>query len=196
MWYHTCLYCERTFGSLESVRQHMHDKGHRRVIFDEDGQLELSDYYDFSQSYPDWQRVSADEADQDLAVVAVPEEQCFMDYSTMELVLPSGARLGHRAMRRYYRQRFRAPDTRESVRTQRIVAQYKALGAVRVAALTPKEARARHQRLQHAKRERAHVHKANNFSAVRPVLAPSGIVRMYTYTRTRRLRRPTALAPP
>ncbi len=38
-----------------------------------------------------------------------------------ELVLASGARLGHRALRRYYRQRFRTEDTRESVLTHQLL---------------------------------------------------------------------------
>ena len=38
-----------------------------------------------------------------------------------ELVLPSGARVGHRAVRHYYKQHFRQEDNRDSVVTQRMV---------------------------------------------------------------------------
>ncbi|KAJ1949062.1 pre-60S factor rei1, partial [Dispira parvispora] len=52
-----CLYCNgrgRGLRSTEAVRRHMQDKGHCMIAYsDEIDILELSDYYDFSTSYPD-----------------------------------------------------------------------------------------------------------------------------------------------
>ncbi|CAO1615950.1 unnamed protein product [Parajaminaea phylloscopi] len=129
---HLCLYCNgrgRGFNTAEAVRKHMLDKYHCKVAYDrEEDQLELSDFYDFSSSYPDYQSRGTGEAaegeewedmdedgiegsegsdmdddddaeDADLA----PNGLRYGD-SELELVLPSGARLGHRSLARYYRQ--------------------------------------------------------------------------------------------
>jgi pre-60S factor REI1 len=47
---------------------------------------------------------------------------------TMELILPSGVALGHRSLKRYYRQRFRREDTRMSVVINKVASTYRALG--------------------------------------------------------------------
>ncbi len=46
----------------------------------------------------------------------------------MELVLPSGTRLGHRSLQRYYKQRLRTTEPRESILINRLASQYRALG--------------------------------------------------------------------
>lgn len=43
--------------------------------------------------------------------------------STFEIVLPSGARVGHRSLRRYYRQSFATEDNRDSVVIQKLVSE-------------------------------------------------------------------------
>ncbi|PWN87138.1 hypothetical protein FA10DRAFT_269745 [Acaromyces ingoldii] len=128
-----CLYCNgrgRGFQTAEAVRKHMLDKSHCKVAYDfEDDKLELSDFYDFTSSYPDagWEDVSDDgeelvDGDDDEAIT---EEDGDSDEETLpatdggirfgdnelELVLPSGARLGHRSLRRYYNQSLRPPDS-------------------------------------------------------------------------------------
>ena len=58
--YFECLKCNgkgRAFQSLEAVRKHMVDKGHCMIDYSEEGALELSEYYDFSSSYPDHEEV-------------------------------------------------------------------------------------------------------------------------------------------
>ncbi|TFY55858.1 hypothetical protein EVJ58_g7987 [Rhodofomes roseus] len=149
-----CIHCNgkgREFRTLDAVRKHMLDKGHCKIAYDtEDDRLEISDFYDFSASYPDaqneprkkakraahdgdasdseaeteeWEDVdgeasgsdvdevvdeSASEADSDSD--GVPDNQLSYGDTEYELVLPSGARIGHRSMRRYYAQSFtRAP---------------------------------------------------------------------------------------
>ena len=55
--YHMCLLCNgrgRAFRSMEAARGHMVDKGHCFVEYEEEGQLELEEFYDFSSSYPDY----------------------------------------------------------------------------------------------------------------------------------------------
>ena len=141
-----CLRCNmrgKNFHSLEGVRRHMVDKGHCMVDYEIDGQFELEDFYDFSSSYPDydgeWEDVedaqgedaegdgAGDEMEVDERTLAlgrddsVPETRTYVD--GMDLVLPSGARAGHRALRYIYRQKFRPTDDRDSVVIQRLMAQ-------------------------------------------------------------------------
>lgn len=145
-----CIACpSREFRTMDAVRKHMIDKGHCRIGYDTESQrLEISDYYDFSSSYPDaearrkrkeeradrraeraaqkeaarqdaeWEDVEdveeGEEADE--IVDESPSESDGDSESTVddnglsygdtpyELVLPSGARIGHRSMRRYYAQ--------------------------------------------------------------------------------------------
>ncbi len=128
-----CLYCNgkgREFRTLEAVRKHMVDKSHCKIAYDsQKDQLEISDYYDFTSSYPDakkadenedeWEDVADDGEEPDEFVDVedtddktssedeVPESQVTFGDSHLELVLPSGARIGHRSMKRYYAQSFR-----------------------------------------------------------------------------------------
>lgn len=127
-----CLYCNgrgRAFNGMEAVRKHMIDRSHCKIAYDnEEDQLELSDFYDFTSSYPDaeteggeWEDEEGDagddgdDGDDDDAEVTGSGESTtggkipqgngirYGD-SELELVLPSGARLGHRSLRRYYDQ--------------------------------------------------------------------------------------------
>ncbi|KAH8985988.1 C2H2 type zinc-finger-domain-containing protein [Lactarius hatsudake] len=164
-----CIYCNgkgREFRTLDAVRKHMLDKGHCKIAYDsERDMLELSDYYDFSSSYPDaeerrrrkeerrakraaaeaaegWEDVDEDDDQVDEVVDEPPssssssssssddssdtdslpeeeaENQITYGDSHFELVLPSGNRIGHRSMRRYYAQSFsgRAPEDPNSGR--------------------------------------------------------------------------------
>ncbi|KAF9451249.1 hypothetical protein P691DRAFT_757411 [Macrolepiota fuliginosa MF-IS2] len=141
-----CIYCNgkgREFRTLDAVRKHMVDKSHCKIAYDTgDERLEVSDYYDFTTSYPDlkpkknrvvadgneeWEDVEDEEADSDEVDEVIDEEaddddeededdededeeilddQITYGDSHLELVLPSGARIGHRSMRRYYVQSF------------------------------------------------------------------------------------------
>lgn len=143
-----CIFCNdkgREFRSMDAVRKHMVDKGHCKIAYEtEIDRLEVSDYYDFSSSYPDgepprkkkskksskaqvedeeWEEVPDEDAEVDEIVdddASEPEHSETDDESDeelldtqltygdteYELVLPSGARIGHRTMRRYYAQSF------------------------------------------------------------------------------------------
>ncbi|GBE81264.1 Cytoplasmic 60S subunit biogenesis factor [Sparassis crispa] len=137
-----CIFCNgrgREFRTLDAVRKHMVDKGHCKIAYDSgEDRLEVSDFYDFTSSYPDatqktkkksadgteneWEDVDESDEDADGEVDEVveegvsdgsdddsdevPDNQITYGDSHFELVLPSGARIGHRSMRRYYAQSF------------------------------------------------------------------------------------------
>ncbi|SPO32373.1 related to REI1 - cytoplasmic pre-60S factor [Ustilago trichophora] len=124
------------FHNVESVRNHMLDKYHCKIAYsDPEDQLELGDFYDFTSSYPadedeEWEDADGDDIedeDEDMEVdgegqvldlttkskkssstdVEERDDQIRYGDSELELVLPSGARLGHRSLRRYYQQSLR-----------------------------------------------------------------------------------------
>ena len=57
----------------------------------------LCRFYDYSSSYPEGERMD-DDNDGDREV-----EENLIDDTGYELVLPSGAKIGHRSLHRYYR---------------------------------------------------------------------------------------------
>ena len=112
-----CLVCSYQGRSLEAVRAHMLSKSHCRVPYElEDEKLEISEFYDFSRTYQDhpdnlaegddagneedWEDVGSDEDDEDDE--DVPQEYLYND--GVELHLPTGMKIGHRSLQRYYRQ--------------------------------------------------------------------------------------------
>ncbi|KAF5386098.1 hypothetical protein D9615_002442 [Tricholomella constricta] len=137
-----CIFCNdkgREFRSLEAVRKHMVDKSHCKIAYDSsDDRLEISDFYDFTSSYPAevrkkrggrddseevWEDVNGEDGSDVDEIVeenesdegsslesdsgeSLPENEITYGDSDLELVLPSGARIGHRTMRRYYAQSF------------------------------------------------------------------------------------------
>jgi len=143
----------------------MIDKGHCFVNYDEEGQLELGEfYYDPEHDEDDdaWEDVedgededecgsaSANAADThvlastETALVAEDAHRPSTSKGDIELyvkrhgkpavvtgydlVLPSGARAGHRTLKRFYRQKFANEDTRDSVVIQKLVTEYSAIG--------------------------------------------------------------------
>ncbi|XP_078655879.1 cytoplasmic 60S subunit biogenesis factor ZNF622-like isoform X1 [Branchiostoma floridae x Branchiostoma belcheri] len=128
-----CLYCNekgRTFYSLEAAQGHMRDKGHTKMLMEGDAMLEYADFYDFRKSYPDYQSEGAAGGQEEEEEPVEKEELRITDDDT-QLVLPSGSRVGHRALQRYWRQNLipsmsHRSSGREAV--GRLMAQYKALG--------------------------------------------------------------------
>ncbi|KAG5842104.1 hypothetical protein ANANG_G00174120 [Anguilla anguilla] len=125
-----CLWCNekgRSFYSTEAVQAHMSDKSHCKLFTDGDTALEFADFYDFRCSYPD-QKEGEDDAQEE----GLPEKNVEYDDETMELTLPSGAKIGHRSLMRYYKQRFGAPRTVAVAHNRnavgRVLKQYRALG--------------------------------------------------------------------
>lgn len=117
-----CLACSYQGKNLEAVREHMRKKRHMRIPYErEHEKLEISDYYDFSSTYTsatdnatidctsphqaddEWEDVSDTADDSDELDEGSHESDSIIDLGT-ELMLPSGAIVGHRSMSRYYRQ--------------------------------------------------------------------------------------------
>jgi len=93
---HMCLWCGhlgRQFPSTDAVQKHMLDKGHCRMFHEGEVLLEYSDFYDFSTSYPD-----EGDPNEEIEVNVIND-------TGFELLLPSGATIGHRSLNRYYRQK-------------------------------------------------------------------------------------------
>uniref|UniRef100_A0A8C8DP09 Zinc finger protein 622 n=1 Tax=Oryzias sinensis TaxID=183150 RepID=A0A8C8DP09_9TELE len=127
-----CLWCNekgRSFYSTEAVQSHMTDKSHCKLFTDGDAALEFADFYDFRSSYPDRKEgEKEEEADEEL-----PDDgNLEYDEDTLELTLPSGAKVGHRSLVRYYKQRFGTQRalvlTHNTKAVGRVLRQYKALG--------------------------------------------------------------------
>jgi len=91
-----CLWCSekgKRFNSLDAVQKHMVDKGHCKMLHEGDALVEYDEFYDYSSSYPEGQ-------DDPEAEVAVDN----LDSDGFQLVLPSGATVGHRSLMRYFKQ--------------------------------------------------------------------------------------------
>ncbi|EHB02941.1 Zinc finger protein 622 [Heterocephalus glaber] len=126
-----CLWCNekgKSFYSTEAVQAHMSDKSHCKLFTDGDAALEFADFYDFRSSYPDHKEGEDPHGTEELP----SEKHLEYDDETMELILPSGARVGHRSLMRYYRQRFGLSRAVAVARNQkavgRVLRQYRALG--------------------------------------------------------------------
>ncbi|XP_005177355.1 cytoplasmic 60S subunit biogenesis factor ZNF622 [Musca domestica] len=120
-----CLWCNdrgKTFYSLDAVRKHMIDKGHCQMLHEGLALAEYADYYDYSSSYPDH------EEGMDVDEEVVPE---LLDGDEYQLVLPSGATIGHRSLLRYYKQRLnpnRALVPQKSSKLHHVLSTYRSLG--------------------------------------------------------------------
>lgn len=127
-----CLWCNekgRSFYSTEAVQSHMTDKSHCKLFTDGDAALEFADFYDFRSSYPD----RKEGEDEEMKDEELPDDKNLeYDDETLELTLPSGAKIGHRSLMRYYKQRFGLQRTVALVHNKnavgRVLRQYKALG--------------------------------------------------------------------
>lgn len=110
-----CIVCNFEGRSLEAVRAHMLAKRHCRIPYEEeDEKFEISQYYNFTSTYEqqpmedgkeeDWEDVESGEED-DASEDDIPEDYIYHD--GVELHLPSGIKVGHRSLQRYYKQNLR-----------------------------------------------------------------------------------------
>ncbi|XP_055380006.1 cytoplasmic 60S subunit biogenesis factor ZNF622 [Condylostylus longicornis] len=121
-----CLWCNdkgKTFYSLDAVRKHMKDKGHCKMWHEGIALAEYSDFYDYSSTYPD--NVEGMDIDEEFE----PE---LLEGDEYQLVLPSGAVIGHRSLLRYYKQRLN-PNRAVTIhkndkKLHKVLLQYRALG--------------------------------------------------------------------
>ena len=120
-----CLYCNdrgKAYHSAEAVQQHMVSKSHCKIFFEDDAAFEYAEYYDYSSSYPE-----GHEGPQ-CQTLAIPENAAYVN-DDLELVLPSGVAVGHRALRYVYKQRVPTLEHRKAALVSRLLAQYRALGS-------------------------------------------------------------------
>lgn len=98
-----CLWCNRAFRDTAAVRKHMADKGHFKILHDNTTLAEYADFYDYTTSYPEG---CAPDAAMEGGGGEEEEEVDIdhLDDGGYQLVLPSGATIGHRSLMRYYRQ--------------------------------------------------------------------------------------------
>lgn len=108
---YTCLYCQRSFNSTKSCQQHMISLSHCKIAYEEGVDLDdIGDFYDFTATYEGRDDMEVDEngeiinADQELQIT-----------SAGDLQLPNGLLLGHRAFRRYFKQKYRPPVENEAL---------------------------------------------------------------------------------
>ena len=136
---HTCLYCGQMFRSAMACRQHMIDKSHCKIKYDEQEDMdEFGEFYDFSSSYADASDprrdvVSEDEDEDD--EVLVGESNSFEMLPGGELLLKraDGTRkiIGVRWLKQYYKQNARVIDQRASViaaQREKLLLMYKRIG--------------------------------------------------------------------
>jgi pre-60S factor REI1 len=112
--YHVCLWCSsKVYRDLGAVQKHMRDKGHQKIWFEGDTLLEYVDFYSFPGDEDDEYDI-VNQSTADMTVISTftdgegesgeaggdPGDELF------ELVLPSGNRIGHRSLFKYYKQSF------------------------------------------------------------------------------------------
>lgn len=136
-----CLVCGFLGKNLEGIRQHLRTKGHCRVPYEsKEEKATIAEFYDFnvddsatksksnkkvtfteSGDTDDGVLVdvaSSSEIDDSHANINSNYSVVHVDRSGVELVLPTGSRIGHRSMARYYRQNIALPtDLAESEKT-------------------------------------------------------------------------------
>jgi len=136
-----CLWCNekgRMFHTTRGVQQHMLDKGHCKMLHDGDAVFEYADFYDYRSSYPDHDEkekkgeAAGGETSMEVAIVEEEDEVevVELEEEDYQLVLPSGATIGHRSLQRYYRQKlgFRPANPAGNQHLNKLISQYRALG--------------------------------------------------------------------
>lgn len=99
----------------------MLDKGHCKMLHEGEALAEYAVYYDYSSSYPDANDANPEDE------VEVPA----LDDDSYQLVLPSGAVIGHRSLMKYYKQNLNpnsALAIPKSEKLRRVLCMYRALG--------------------------------------------------------------------
>lgn len=127
-----CVFCStkgKAFHSVEAVQQHMVNKCHCRLFFEGDAGLEYAEYFDYTSSYPkDLTRGGEDvNGDKQTDDTAAPDASLEVS-DNLELVLASGAKLGHRSLRQVYKQHPPTLEQRKATLIGRLTAQYRAIG--------------------------------------------------------------------
>uniref|UniRef100_A0A2L2Y1E3 Zinc finger protein 622 n=1 Tax=Parasteatoda tepidariorum TaxID=114398 RepID=A0A2L2Y1E3_PARTP len=116
---HICLWCNgkgRGFKSVKSVKQHMTDKGHCKMLHEGEALLDYADLYDYSK---------VESEDEPVDVAEMDELLSDADY---ELVLPSGATVGHRSLSLYYKQNLKPVQSNSKQKVKKVLQYYQSIG--------------------------------------------------------------------
>jgi len=124
----TCIYCERMFHSLEGVRKHMLDKGHTKISYEEGPDLEISNFYDFSSILDDDNENENGNNENNNNEDDTNNQALTVTSAGTELILPSGAHIGHRDYKRYYNQNLHERNHSNCMALMTLTEKYKALG--------------------------------------------------------------------
>jgi len=143
---HMCLWCSdrsRLFADVKSVKQHMIDKSHCRILHEGDAMLEYADFYDYRSSYPDYAEKKAGDAaagtDVEMKEAADSDDEigslksAELSENGYQLALPSGNTAGHRSLQLYYRQNLKmgrdlVVARNNSLSVSKVITHYKSLG--------------------------------------------------------------------
>jgi len=123
-----CLWCNekgKAFHSLDDVQRHMADKGHCKLLHEGEALIEYDDWYDYTSSYPEGEEGEEKKDSESEVSLDV------LDDTGYQLVLPSGAKIGHRSLLRYYRQSLnpeRAVVLKNRSTSGRLLSTYRSLG--------------------------------------------------------------------
>ena len=111
---HLCIYCQKQFSTAQGCQNHMINKSHCKIAYEEEIDLdEFEDFYDFSSSYTEDMIDGCSDEDNNLV------NKTLQISSIGELILLDGRIAGHRDYVRYYKQKFRKEDTRPEVIAQK-----------------------------------------------------------------------------
>lgn len=134
---YACIECDRGFGDVKATQKHMRDKSHCRMTSEQDDWMEEYDeFYDFADEEEGdddegWEEVNGDEA----ALVDMEQSGEVVDGGAEDVLTEdiemavNGKVVGHRSLRRYYRQSAGgAVDSRAAVVANRVVKEYRLLG--------------------------------------------------------------------
>lgn len=94
-----CLYCQKQFEPGRACQNHMMNKSHCKIAYEEGVDLEeYEDYFDY-----------------DLASGSANDDDAELEVSDIGELIMSNKTVGHRSYRRYYKQNFKKEDSRPSI---------------------------------------------------------------------------------
>eukprot|EP00002_Diphylleia_rotans_P003609 TRINITY_DN124_c0_g1_i5.p1 TRINITY_DN124_c0_g1~~TRINITY_DN124_c0_g1_i5.p1 ORF type:complete len:409 (-),score=82.65 TRINITY_DN124_c0_g1_i5:1644-2870(-) len=148
-----CLYCNgkgRTFQTIDAVRNHMHEKSHCKILYEEETIDEFADFYDFTPSYErgdsvmpidgksepqtegdeqpgDWEEDDSTNDELSLDGEMRSRIRAIKINSANELIVSEGKKIGHRDLALYYKQKPHIRETKYSGLVQQLSMQYQTM---------------------------------------------------------------------
>lgn len=113
-----CLYCDKVFKSAQAAIDHMTDKSHCKIRWGTEEDIEeFEDFYDFwgdnGAGGGELEEGNEQEMQQDLSMGTME----YLPSGELQFTDPDGAvrLVGNRSFQRYYKQRYKQEDNRESI---------------------------------------------------------------------------------